>query len=178
MVKENKTSSRQWLPVYVAVVIVLAGTFVNLLFFAQYVSHKTIGDDFDEVRGDMGFVKWSSVSKMDDIEPNTLFAIINGRIIGQYQFQSGSYRTLLSAGVNDNAQRPWINLDHSKGTYHVNCYPKGNGDIITDPILTFVDTDGDGLTDRKVDWLDKKTYDATGSLEWSILKPASKSSKP
>ena len=178
MDKKGNTRNRQWSPVIVAVVIVFAGMIANLLLFAQYAGPKTIGDEFEKVRGDMGFVKWSSVYEMEDIEPNTLFAIVSGRIVGRFQFQSDSYRTLLSAGINDNAQRPWINVDHSEGTYHVNCYPKGDGNVLTEPTLTFVDTDGDGLTDRKVDWLNKKTYDATGPLSWSLLEPASKSSKP
>lgn len=177
MDKEDKTR-RRWSPTIVAAVIVLAGTIANLFLLARNASPKTIPDGFEEVWGDMGFVKWSSGSTMEEIEPNTLIAIVNGRIVGRYQFQSDSYRTLLSAGVTDNAQRPWINVDHSKGTYHVNLYPKDDDGILTNPTLTFVDTDGDGLTDRKVDWLNKKTYDTTGPLVWSLLQPGSKSSKP
>ena len=178
MDEEGKTNNRQWLPVIVAVVIVLAGTIANLLLFAQYLSPKTISEDFARVRGDMGFAKWSSVSEMEDIEPNTLFAIVNGKIVGRFQFQSDSYRTLLSAGVRDNAQRPWINCHHADGTYHVHRYPKGDRGTPTAPMLTFMDADGDGLTDRKVDWLNNKTYDATGPLAWSILGPAPGSSEP
>jgi len=178
MDKEDNTRNRQRLPVIVAVVIVLVGMTANLLFFGQYGRFKTYEDDFEKVGGDLGFVKWSNESELDDIEPNTLFAIVNGKIVGRFQFKSDSYRTLLSAGVSDNAQRPWINVDHSEGTYHVNYYPTGDGDTLRDPTLTFVDTDGDGLTDRKVYWLDGKTYDATRPLAWSLLEPNSKSSEP
>lgn len=178
MNKEDYTNNRQTSPIIIAIVIILVGTLANLLLMAQYAGPMTIADGFEQVEGDMGFVKWSSEHQMADVEPNMLFAVVNGKIVGQFKFQSDSYNALRSAGVSDNAQRPWINVDHSKGTYHVSCFPKGDSDMQTEPTLIFLDTDGDGMTDRKVDWLAKKTYDVTGPVEWSLRKPASKPPRP
>ena len=105
--------------------------------------------------------------------PNTLFAIVEGKIVGRFQFQSDAYKTLVSAGVNDNAQRPWINVDHSDGTHHVHCYSVEDGRTLSDPLHSFVDKDGDGLVDRKVDWINNKTYDAIAPMAWSLFEPDS-----
>ena len=179
MDKDENSRIRRWLPVILSVAIVLAWMLANSLLVEPDAGPRTFDyDAFERVQGDLGFVKWSSGHVMEDIEPNTLIAVVNGRIVGQFQFQSGSYRTLLSAGVTDKAQRFWVNVDHSESTYHVNYYPRGDDNVLTQPELTFVDTDGDGLTDRRVDWLNKRTHDAKGPPEWSLLKPASESAEP
>jgi hypothetical protein len=175
---ENYNNNRRSSPIMIAIVIILVGTLANLLLMAQYAGPMTISDGFVEAQGDMGFVKWSSEHQMAEIEPNTLFAVVNGKFFGRFQFQSDSYNALSSAGVSDNAQRTWVNVDHSEGTYHVNRYPKSDSDILTEPIMTFVDTDGDGLIDRKVDWVAKKTYNATGSVEWNLYVAPTKSDEP
>ena len=116
MDRETKPNIRQWLPTILAVLVVLAGTITNLFLIEQDAGLKTISNGFEKVRGDMGFAKWSTEHQMANIEPNALFAIVNGKIVGQFHFRSKSYRTLQSAGVSDHAQRPWINVDHSDGT--------------------------------------------------------------
>ncbi|MBN4058923.1 hypothetical protein JYU10_00470 [bacterium AH-315-J04] len=153
-----------------AVIIVLAGTIVNIFLLTQYAGPKTVHDGFVEARGDMCFVKWSDEHLMADIEPNALFATVNGKIVATLHYKSKHYKTLQSSGICDNAQRPWINVNHSRGIYHVNRYPKNDDDITTEPTVTYADTDGDGLTDRKVDWLAKKTYKAKDPLVWTLLE--------
>ena len=175
--KTNK-SNRQWLPVIVVLLLVIVGTFINLLIWAQHTGPRNVVDDFTRVKGDMGFVRWSEVSEMDMLEPNTLFAFVNGRIVGRFEFASRSYETLVSASISDANQRQWINVNHSDGTYHVDCYPTDDDRILAQPEVTYLDTDGDGLLDRKVDWGGRKTFDAASPLIWKPLKATSEPRTP
>jgi hypothetical protein len=84
----------------------------------------------------------------------------------------------VSGGICDNAQRPWINVDHANGTYHVNRYPTDDGGVQTDPDVTYIDNDGDGLTDRKIDWPSGKTFDAASPFSWEPFQRTSEPSGP
>jgi len=147
--------SRQ--PVIIAVLVVLIGTCLNLLIWTSDGGRRSqikgdLTDEFVRVSGDMGFVRWSSESQLDEVAPNMLFAVVNGKIVGRFEFDSTSYENLVSADINDTAQRPWIHADHLKGTYDINCFPGGDTRTITQPDMTYRDSDGDGLPDRKIEF--------------------------
>ena len=183
MDEKTGKADRRWLPVIVVVLVVIGGTFINLMAWAGHGGPRIgiegdLVDDFVRVGGNMGFVRWSETSEVDEMEPNTLFAVVNGKLVGRFEFGSRSYRTLVSAGISDNAERVWINVNHSDGTYHVNCYPSGDIYVQKDPDVTYVDTDGDGLPDRMIDWVRKTSFDAASPMIWESLKPTPKPSDP
>ncbi len=150
-------------PVIIAVLVVLIGTCFNLLVWAGANGNRSqikgdLTEEFVRVGGDMGFVRWSRESQLDEVDPNSLFAVVNGKIVGRFEFDSTSYENLVSADINDTAQRSWIHADHLKRTYSVERYPVGDTLTSTPPDMTYSDTDGDGLLDRKTVW------QKTGSL--------------
>jgi len=165
---------RRWTPVLIAILVVTGGTLINVLLWTQTGIEGDLTDEFVNVRGNMGFVRWSRDSLMDETDPNSLFVVVNERIVGRFEFETRSYRTLVSAGIRDLAQRAWINADHAEGTYHVNCYPPGDLDPNAEPDLTYLDRDGNGLPDRKVDWGRGASFDAAGPVDWEPLNPPPK----
>ncbi|HNO78418.1 MAG TPA: hypothetical protein PKN33_10200 [Phycisphaerae bacterium] len=164
--------SRQ--PVTIALLVVLLGTCLNLLIWTGDRGRKShvegdLADEFVRVGGDMGFVRWSGESQLDEVDPNTLFAVVNGKIVGRFEFDSTSYQNLVSADINDNAQRSWIHADHLKRAYSVDRYPVGDTHTSTPPEMTYSDTDGDGLLDRKTVWQETGSFTAVSTILCDIV---------
>jgi len=166
---EEPKPRRRTFPVLVVLAVVIVGTVANVYILRRYAYPTTVPDGFVHVPGDMGFVTWAPESEMNEVEPDTLYAVVNGHIVGRFQFESPDYRLLRSSALSDVQHRPWIFLDHENGSYTVNVYPESAASTSTTPTSTLMDTNGNGIPDRKEEWSDGprgKVYQLAAPPVW------------
>lgn len=112
----------------------------------------TVPPGFETAAGDFCFVRWTRESSMQDVDPHSVFAIVNGVVRARFTFQSGEGEIIDSVGLSDALGRPWVDLDFVSGRYMVNHYPSEQGSVVADPAVTYIDSDRDSLLDERKDW--------------------------
>ena len=108
---------------------------------------------------------------MSKIEPDSVFATLNGGVRARFTFEEGGNGALKSAGLYDALGRPWIDLDFVSRQYSVNEYDPNTVSAGADPTTTFIDSDSDGLVDRMKDWVRGGLYCAQQKIEWGECSP-------
>lgn len=131
---------------------VLAATCVSV-FIWKSTQRQTIPEGFELVRGDWCFVRWSRDSLMQDVDPNSVFAIVNGVQRARFTFLSGERDIIESAGLADALGRPWLDLEFLNGRSRMNHYLAEQRAVNADPDVTYTDLDGDFSADQRKDWV-------------------------
>ncbi|HUT61413.1 MAG TPA: hypothetical protein VNA25_26500 [Phycisphaerae bacterium] len=111
---------------------------------------------------------------MREVDDSSIYAVVSGEMPLRLTFDSPKRGRLVSVGVTDTLRRPWIDIDRNKGTYNVTVFPADDPTPGAPASRTYMDSDGDGITDAKVDWQDGQRYHMDSPIRWA---PGSASSE-
>jgi len=107
------------------------------------------------------------------VDPDAVFAALNGRLRAKFTFRSFDRSTLDSVGVFDALGRPWFHIDLANGRYHINLYSSTAASPAHEPQVTLLCTDGSGFPNQRKDWKSGELMCAEGAVAWGACDPAS-----
>jgi len=148
-----------------------------LVFILKGRQQPTIPGGFELVSGDFCFVRWSRDSSMQDVDPNSVFAVVNGVQRARFTLGLGERCIVESVGVTDGLGRPWLNLDFLNGQNLINHYSAEHKAANADPDVTYIDWDGDFLPDQRKDWASGDVSCLDGVQKWHPCSPPTSGSE-
>lgn len=107
--------------------------------------------EFEVARGGFFFARWNEESGNLVNDPNSIFAVINGKLCARFTFLTAQEEDLVSAGISDSFGRPWLSADFTTGRFDVNEYAPASTTLSAPVVAVYSDTDGDGVVDRRID---------------------------
>lgn len=145
----------------------------NLLFLFLLILgyYSEVADHTELVAPDCGrcdggvlcFCAALSGSELARMTPNTIYVASDGVHRARFEFLSGNTDVLKEIGIMDNLGRPWINVSLEDGTLIYNRYAD---DAETDPVISLIDKDRDGIPDAMIDWELETRFDPRQELTW------------
>lgn len=136
------------------------------VFILKGKQQPTVPEGFEPVSGDFCFVRWSRDSSMQELEPNSVFAIVNGVQRARFTFRSGEHHIVESVGLTDALGRSWLDLDFLNGRNLINHYLVEQKAVNADYDVTYIDLDGDFLVDQRKDWVSGDVSCIDGVPKW------------
>jgi hypothetical protein len=148
----------------VGYIILVAAVLVETVMIAlQPRKTFTLPAEFQRVDGNAGYAEWSHDSGMREVEGAAVFALWNGVVRARFTFADAHRTVMESAGLSDPIGRPLVFLDWAKQTAQWNEYAPLRRD--PDPVATYIDSSGDFIPDKKIDWVTGEAFcpDPTGA---------------
>lgn len=90
----------------------------------------------------------------------SIVVLFHGCIVAAFDFVDG-LSAMTDVQVYDDQCRSRTNFDVRSGAFHYTVYG-----LYSDPQYSVIDEDADGLPDRKVNWVTKKSFKRSAPIEW------------
>jgi hypothetical protein len=106
-------------------------------------------------------------SELARIEPTAIYAAVDGVPRARFEFEDQELQAITSVSAYDEFGRRWVDVDFQDGKLSVEHYPN---DVRSQPDLSFIDIDLDGIPDQKIDWALAKGFERAGEIVWRPMK--------
>jgi hypothetical protein len=161
---QRKVAKRTYAVATGYVVLLLAVMIEGLIILSYHRPSLTIPEDFVAVNTDAAFARWSPESGLADLGGNTVFVLWRGVVRGSLTFTSKDYTAINAAQLADPIGRPVVEVDFGRHTAQWNEYaPRGRD---PEPVATYIDSSGDFIPDKKIDWTSGESLCPDLSAGW------------
>jgi hypothetical protein len=110
---------------------------------------------------------------MAPVDPNSIFAILNGKVQARFTFCDMARSVLDSVGIYDVLGRPCFDIDLRNNRHYINLYLSPSGNPAYSPRVTLCCTDGSGIPHQKKDWQTGEFLCAEQPLTWRACEATS-----
>ena len=114
--------------------------------------------------GPLYFAEFSPGTIPDSVLPPTIYVVMDGCILAGFEFDA-QLRTVNASQLNDDMCRSRVDLTLATGAFIYTNYGKG-----FEAEYSLRDEDGDGVPDRKVDWITNESFIRSHPLEWELIR--------
>lgn len=92
--------------------------------------------------------------------PDGMAVLMGDCLVASFDFQN-DFSELTESNLSDSQCRPRVSLEVQTGAMIYSAYTTGS-----DPDYSVGDDDGDGIADKKINWMTKRSYKRSAPVKW------------
>ncbi len=117
--------------------------------------------------GPLHFCQALRGSELGRIVPDAVYVASHGLVRARFEFTDEGLTALREVTLCDNLGRPWIDANLQDGSF---IYTRYTDDVQTDPQVSLMDKDGDGIPDMLVEWELQLSFEPDQELTWRPVR--------